>query len=176
MKNQYEGHEAVDHSLTDIYGGSPVKTSLVSRVRGLLSSDSEGGAIVEMAVTLPLVMLILTGIVSFSFVLYQKLQLAEAVSNAGHYLATARGDTDPCANAIAAVQNAAPGLSPSQLTISLTQDGTALPTSCPTTPSSSTLVHGSTASVSATYPTALSVYGSSYSSFNLVSQISEVVQ
>jgi Flp pilus assembly protein TadG len=153
-----------------------MKNSLVSRVRAFFKADSEGSALVEMAVTVPLVMLIMTGIVSFSFVLYQKLQLAEAVSNAGHYLATARGDTDPCASAITAIKSGAPGLSPKQLTTTLAQSGTALPTSCPTSSTSSTLVHGSTVEVSATYPTSLSVYGMGYSSFNLVSQISEVVQ
>lgn len=153
-----------------------MKTSLVSRVRRFFGSDSEGNALVEMAVTLPLVMLIMTGIFSFSFVLYQKLQLAEAVSNAGHYLATARGDSDPCANAIADVYAAAPGLTQANITITLSQAGTTLPTSCPTTPTSSTLQQGSTAVVTATYPTGLTVYGTSYASFSLASQVSEVVQ
>ena len=57
--------------------------SVISRVRRFLHSDSEGGALVEMAVTLPLIMLIMTGIFSFSMALYQKLQLAEAVAAAG---------------------------------------------------------------------------------------------
>jgi Flp pilus assembly protein TadG len=150
--------------------------SLFSRVRCFVAEDSEGGALVEMAVTLPLVMLIMTGIFSFSSVLYQKLQLAEAVSNSGHYLATARGDTDPCATAITAVTSGAPALKSNNITITLTQNGSALPTSCPTTSTSSTLVQGSTVLVRASYPTGLALYGSSYASINLGSQISEVVQ
>jgi len=48
-----------------------------------------------MAVTLPIVMAVMTGIFSFSIALYQKLQLAEAVSNAGHMLVTDGGDNGP---------------------------------------------------------------------------------
>jgi Flp pilus assembly protein TadG len=150
--------------------------SLFSRLRRFVAGNSEGGALVEMAVTLPLVMLIMTGIFSFSSVLYQKLQLAEAVSNAGHYLATARGDTDPCATAISAVKNSAPGLVTKNITVTLTQSGTALGTSCPTTSTSSTLVAGSNVTVQASYPSGLALYGSSYANINLGSQISEVVQ
>jgi Flp pilus assembly protein TadG len=149
-----------------------MKHSLVSRIRRFLVADSEGGALVEMAVTLPLVMIIMTGIVSFSFALYQKLQLAEAVSNAGHYLAVARGDTNPCATAISSIYAAAPGLSSGAMNISLTQNGSALPNSC----TGNTLTQYSTVSVLVTYPTSLSVYGMPYSSFNLSQQITEIVQ
>jgi Flp pilus assembly protein TadG len=156
-----------------------MKHSLVSRVRGLLVSDSEGGAIVEIAVTLPLVMLIMTGIFSFSMALYQKVQLAEAVSNTGHYLAVARGDHDPCANAIADVYAGAPGLTANNINITITQAGTTLPASCPgigANGPSTTLVQGDSATVQVTYSTGLGVYGSQFSNFNLTSQISEVIQ
>ena len=63
------------------------------RVRTFLRSREEGGALVEMAVTLPIVMVIMTGVFSFSIALYQKLQLAEAVSVGGRQLAVARGQT-----------------------------------------------------------------------------------
>jgi Flp pilus assembly protein TadG len=149
-----------------------MRHSLVSRVRRFLVADSEGGALVEMAVTLPLVMIIMTGIFSFSFALYQKLQLAEAVSNAGHYLAIARGDTNPCATAINSVYNAAPALSSSSMVISLSENGTALPNSC----SGDALVKYDTVSVLVTYPTSLSVYGMPYAAFNLSQQVTEVVQ
>lgn len=149
-----------------------MRHSLVSRVRRFLVADSEGGALVEMAVTLPLVMIIMTGIFSFSFALYQKLQLAEAVSNAGHYLAVARGDTNPCATAINAVYAGAPALSSGAMNITLIDNGNPLPTSC----NSSTLNQYDTVSVQVTYPTSLSVYGMPYAGFNLSQQITEIVQ
>ena len=152
-----------------------MKLPLVSHARKMLISDSEGGALVEMAVTLPILMLILTGIVSFSFTLYQKLQLAEAVSNAGHYLATARGDSDPCAKAIQAVIAGAPGLASSSMNITLSDNGSALATSCPSS-AGSALTRGDVAQVTASYPTGLAIYGWRYTTFNLGSQITEVVQ
>jgi Flp pilus assembly protein TadG len=158
-----------------------MKHSLVSRVRGFLISDSEGGAIVEIAVTLPLVMLIMTGIFSFSMALYQKVQLAEAVSNAGHYLAVARGDHDPCASAINAVNSGAPGLTGNPIVVTLTLNGTALPTSCPgtaaTDPSPTfASAQGESVTVGATYATNLAVYQNQYSTITLASQITEIVQ
>lgn len=150
-----------------------MNTSLVSRVRSRFTRDAEGNAVVEMAVMLPLVMLIMTGIFSFSAALYQKLQLAEAVSNAGHYLAVARGDADPCANAINYLHTAAPALNQSQMIITMTQNGAAMPTSCP---SPSALTQGATAVVTVTYPTSLAIFRSQYSTFNLTSQIQEVIQ
>lgn len=72
-----------------------MKRSVFRAFQRLFHSDSEGGALVEMAVTLPLIMLIMTGIFSFSMALYQKLQLAETVAAAGRQLAVDRGDHDP---------------------------------------------------------------------------------
>jgi Flp pilus assembly protein TadG len=133
--------------------------SLVSRLRGLFVSDSEGGALVEMAVTLPIAMAVMTGIFSFSIVLYQKLQLCEAVSNAGHLLAADRGDTDPCGSATAAIYGS--GV-----------------TTCPG-PSGATnanMVANGTAEVQASYTCVLGVYGTNYSSCSVATQITENVQ
>jgi Flp pilus assembly protein TadG len=158
-----------------------MKHSLVSRVRRLIVADSEGNALVEMAVTLPLVMLVMTGIFAFSVAIYQKLQLAEAVSNAGHYLATSRGDHDPCANAVNAIDNGAPGLTASNISISMSLAGAPLPSSCPgsgTNGPSTTFstAQGETVQVAAGYTTALPVFGLPFTSVNLGTQISEVVQ
>jgi Flp pilus assembly protein TadG len=173
--------EGAEFRASKFIGDPQMKHSLVSRVRSLLLSDSEGGAIIEIAVTLPLVMLIMTGIFSFSLALYQKLQLAEAVSNAGHYLAVARGDHDPCANAVADVIAGAPGLTANSIVVTMSLNGTALPQSCPgtlaTDPSSTfASAQGETVTVGATYVTSLGVYQSQYSTLTLASQISEIVQ
>ena len=74
-----------------------------------LVSSEHGGALVEIAVAMPILMVMLTGIFSFSIALYQKLQLSEAVSNGGRYLATARGQTDPCSLTTSAIYAAASG-------------------------------------------------------------------
>ena len=48
------------------------------KVLRLLGAQDHGGALVEMAVALPIMMLMLTGIFYFSMALYPQLQLAKA--------------------------------------------------------------------------------------------------
>ena len=167
-----------------------MKKLMFSRVRRFLRSDSEGGALVEMAVTLPLIMLIMTGIFSFSMALYQKLQLAEAVAAAGRELAIDRGSHDPCADITSAIDNGAPGLNQTTLNngIVITINGITEPSgSCPgsgTTGSNTDLENakGLNVQIQVTYPTTLSVVNvwgngtGGFSSLNLISQVTEVVQ
>lgn len=157
-------------------GASHRRQLLLARLRGLCVFGSEGSSLVEMAVVLPLVMFIMTGIFSFSLLLFQQIQLTETVSNAGRFLAVARQASDPCASAYSAIQNA-PGLSASP-TISITQNGTQIPTSCPynTSTNTSYLIQGATVNVSVISTSGLAVYGSSFKTFYLGSQISEIVQ
>jgi len=139
-------------------------------------SSEEGSALVEMAILLPMMMLIMTGIFSFSLLLFQQIQLTETVCNAGRYLAVARAASDPCATAYSAINNA-PGLGANP-TITITQNGTALPTTCPynTTTGVSYLTQGATVNVSVVSKGSLAVHGFTPGSFNLGSQISEIVQ
>lgn len=166
-----------------------MKNSLVSRVRAFLASDSEGNALVEMAVTLPLIMLIMTGIFSFSMALYQKLQLAEAVAAAGRQLAVDRGSHDPCADVMNAIYNGAPGLSQSVLSqgVVITINGTTEPSgTCPgsgTTGANDDLnnAQGKNVQIQVSYPITLSVVniwgsGQGFGSVNLFSQVAEVAQ
>ena len=76
-----------------------------------------------MALVMPILLCMLTGIFSFSAALYQKLQLAEAMSSAGRVLAADRGDTDPCADAVTALNAASPGLSSSSIGITIVING-----------------------------------------------------
>lgn len=161
--------------------GPPDSPPAYRRRRRSLLRSCEGGALVEVAVTLPIVMVIMTGIFSFSIALYQKLQLAEAVSVGGRQLAVARGQTDACTMVTNAIYAAAPGLTSNSITLTYVLNGTS-PTngtsngagvsSCSTTD----LAAGTYAQVKATYPCSLSVYGMSYTSCSLGTQITEVVQ
>jgi Flp pilus assembly protein TadG len=163
-----------------------MKTSLVSHVRERVVSDEEGSALVEMAVTLPLVLLAMTGIFSFSIALYQQLQLAEAVSAAGHLLAVDRGDHDPCATATHAVYNAAPGLASGSLNIQIVLNGKneTPSSSCPgsgTTDPNTDLVQSANAQIVASYPSSLNFVniwqsGSGFGNITIGSQVTEVVQ
>ncbi len=92
-------------------------SGVVAWVRAFFGRDSEGSALVEMALSLPILLAIMTGIFSFSIALYQKLQLAEGVSTAGRVLAVDRGAVDPCLDATNALYAAAPGLAQNQIAL-----------------------------------------------------------
>ena len=135
----------------------------------------------EFAVTLPLILLIMTGIFSFSVALWQKITLSEAMSVGGRLLAVDRGDTDPCRTVATAIYSAAPGLTPSSLTLTFTINGVNYGTGVTTCPGSSggknaDMVQGQTAIIRATYPVSLSVYGTQYSGMSLGGKITEVIQ
>jgi Flp pilus assembly protein TadG len=151
----------------------------ILRFRALCGQEGEeGGALVEMAVTLPLIMLIMTGIFSFSIAIYQKLQLSEAVSNGGHYLAVDRGDTDPCKTVANAIYAAAPGLASGSMSLSFTiNGGSSTGPTCTGSAGANNMVSGGTAEILASYPCTLSVYGMNFASnCSLQTQITEVVQ
>lgn len=148
----------------------------------------------EMAIVLPIMLVMVTGIFTFSVALYQKLQLSEAVSNGGRFLAADAGDTDPCAATAAAIYAAAPGLSKSNLTVTFViggtnsggtvTGGTTYTAAKGSTPSctavgkngATPMQSGWPAQVLVTYPSSLSMYGTSMTSFNISSHITEVVQ
>ena len=138
--------------------------------------DTQGGALVETAVSLPLVLLLMTGIFSFSVALHQKMELAEAISAGGRVLAVERGDTDPCATTTAAITAASPTLSPSNITISYVLNGVSVGSGVTTCAGTSNMVSGGPAQIIATYPTTIGVFGTNWGTFNLGSQITEVVQ
>ncbi len=155
--------------------------SFVSRVRAFFGSSSEGGALVEFAVTLPVVLLLITGIFTFSIALYQKLLLAEAVSDGGRFLAVARGDNDPCQETAAHIyQFASSGLSSSGLTLTITLNGTPTVISGGSTGAAcagtTSMTAGGTATVNAQYTCSLAVYGYTFPGCTLGTQVTEVIQ
>jgi Flp pilus assembly protein TadG len=155
--------------------------SFVSRVRAFFGSGSEGGALVEFAATLPVVLLLIIGIFTFSIALYQKLLLAEAVSDGGHFLAVARGDNDPCQETAAKIyQSASAGLAKSGLTLTITLNGTPTTVSGGSTGAAcagtTNMTSGGTATVSAAYTCTLAVYGYTFPGCSLGTQVTEVIQ
>jgi Flp pilus assembly protein TadG len=154
---------------------------MFARFARLLGSDTEGGAMVEMAVMLPLAMIMVTGISTFSLALYQKVQLCEAVSNAGHRLVSDRGDVDPCNTATQAIYAAAPQLKEANITLTYTLNGNnygAGTTSCPGAGNTANLnmIAGQSATVQASYPCTVAVYGMGTKSCTIATQLTEMVQ
>jgi Flp pilus assembly protein TadG len=153
------------------------KNRLLTGAKALIHKGDRGGALVEMAVTLPVIFLIMTGIFSFSIALYQKLELAQAVSVGSRFLATDRGDTDPCASTATKVYAASPSLSQSAMTFSIAlTNGTTTTTYSTPTCSGAVMTTGGTALLKVSYPCTLSVYGANFGSCTLATQVSEVIQ
>ncbi|HVZ83585.1 MAG TPA: TadE/TadG family type IV pilus assembly protein [Terracidiphilus sp.] len=159
-------------------------------VRGLhraMQSSNEGNALVEMAFALPVMMLMVTGMCSFGLCLNNYLILQHATDVGARYLATSRGLTsNPCADTVTVIQNAAPVLAQASLTYTFalgtdsfaggnTSFSGSGSTSC-SVAGTKDLSVGSTATVTVTYPFTLTIYGWTPSSMNLQASTSEIVQ
>lgn len=139
-----------------------------------LSCGEEGGALVEIALTVPVLLGVLTGIITFGLAYSNQITLTQAVGSAGQYLAQIRTSTsDPCADTWTALKSAAPGLVAANITMTVTMNGTAkTATTC--SGSQTLLVQGSPVTVYATYPCGLSVYGVSFAgSCKLAAKVTE---
>lgn len=156
--------------------------SFVPRLRAVLRT--EGGALVEMALTLPVVLIIMTGIFTFSIALNQRLQLTEAVNAGGRALALDRGDKDPCTTVSNIIYAAAPGLAKANMTISFSLNGVKSPgtqgatTACDPSGTSANpnLILGDNAQINVSYPCTLIWYKTNFGACSLTSQITEQVQ
>lgn len=143
----------------------------------------EGQAMVEMALALPILLLVVTGILTFGLAFNNYLLLTEATSVGARTLAISRGaTTDPCATASSAVIAAAPLLAPANLSFTFVLNGTSYTgTSCSsgssTTGAAGNLVQGTNAVVTVGYPCSLAVYGANYApKCSLQAQMTELVQ
>ena len=77
----------------------------------------EGAALLEFAITLPLLMTVLTGTASFSLALYLLQQIGNATSTAAQLLGAEQGlITDPCATVVTSVTKSLPNLTPAKIT------------------------------------------------------------
>lgn len=118
----------MDHTLSRILSAMPCATR---RLRACLTSDSEGGALVETALVVPIMLTLITGMASFGIALNNYLLLSHAASIGARYLAINQGNfsngttTNPCAMAATQIQAAAVGIAASQLSYSITLTPTA---------------------------------------------------
>jgi Flp pilus assembly protein TadG len=153
-------------------------------MRTLLHCGDQGQSLVEFALIAPMLLLLATGIMVFGKAMNNYLQLTNAVSVGARTVAINAGVTlDPCATAANAITAAAPGLNPANFTFSYTFSGTGYSGStCASSDfksgAANALASGSTATVTATYPFQLSVFGGVFSKPNSLLQASssELVQ
>ena len=146
-------------------------------------SAQDGQSIVEFALTLPILLLVVTGITTFGVAITNYVQLTEATNVGGRALAISRNQVvDPCATGASAVQGAAPSLNASNLNYSFVLNGTQFSGSTCSSPNISSgaagdLVQGQSATITVTYPCVLKVYGANYApNCMLTAKTTELVQ
>jgi Flp pilus assembly protein TadG len=172
---------------------SPVKTAQLNRRARLrkfcfgksegYGHREEGQAAIELALCLPLLLLVVTGIFAFGVAFNNYLMLTDATSQGARILAFSRGQTlDPCATAVNAVYLGAPLLKQSNLTFAFVLNGVAYSgTTCnsasSTTGAAANLAQGKSAKVTVTYPCNLAYYlHASPTGCTLLAQTTELVQ
>jgi Flp pilus assembly protein TadG len=171
--------------------------SILSRLRSL-NSDAEGSALVEMALVLPLMMVLILGITSMGLATNAYIILSHATDVGARYIAISQGNfangaNNPCASAATQIQAAAPVLSASKLSYSITLSPSASGTATTYTSSNggsgfgsgSTCGTGGTAAmgtglgtvtVTLTYPYQLLFYGRSPTTLTLTASTTEIIQ
>lgn len=143
------------------------------RSQVLLRRGEVGSQLVELAVVMPILLALITGICSFGLAFNHELTLTNAVGAGGQYLQLIRTTTtDPCADTFSAIGNAAPGLTAGSISLSFNLNGTTVTgNSCPG--DQSYLTSGAPVTVSATYPCSLSIVGSRFSVCQLSAKVTE---
>ena len=140
------------------------------------AGNKQGQALIEFTLVMPILLLMMTGMLSFGFALHNYLILANGVAAGAQLLAISRGQTtDPCATAFAAVKTASLGLTTANLSMTFVINGTTYTTtSC--TAGAAQMVQGTSAEVAATYPCTLAVFGMNFSACKLQMQTAELIQ
>jgi Flp pilus assembly protein TadG len=127
-----------------------------------MRSAEDGGAAVEMGLMFPLMATLILGIFTVGMMFNDYLNLTEAVGAGAQYLQLIRtSTTNPCADTFTAIKNAGPTLTPANITLTFTLNGTAVSgTSC--SGDQSYLSAGTPVTVKATYPCNFLVYNVNY--------------
>ena len=151
--------------------------------RFALRFDQQGQSVVEIALTMPILLLVVTGITTFGIAMTNYVQLTEATNVGGRALAISRNEVvDPCATAASAVQGAAPLLKSASLSYTFVLNGASFSGSTCNSPSVNSgaagdLVQGQPATITVTYPCVLRVYGANYApNCFLTAKTTELVQ
>jgi Flp pilus assembly protein TadG len=145
--------------------------------------NENGQAMVEIALVLPILLLVVTGILTFGLAFNNYVLLTEATGIGARTLAISRGaTTDPCATAASAIIAAAPLLTPANLSFTFvlngaTYTGASCSSGSSTTGAAGNLVQGANAVVTVNYPCSLAVFGANYApQCSLRAQMTEFVQ
>jgi Flp pilus assembly protein TadG len=157
--------------------GSRVRHQIGSVRTCIQRSDERGSTLIELALCIPILLMIVTGITSIGFALNNYLMLTNSVQIGARQLAILSGQTtDPCLAVSSTISAASPLLRSANLSYTFTINGTAYTgTTC--TAGAARLLEGTSATVQVTYPCSLIIYGKNLvPSCTLSAQTTELVQ
>lgn len=158
------------------FSDKKMKPGLRSQARTERAGSRQGQAMLEFAMVAPVLLMVVTGIVSFGIVVQNSLVLTNAVNTGAQLLAASRGQTtDPCATATAAIEAAAPNLASGSLSFTFVINGsTYTSTSCAS--GASGMTQGASAEVEATYPCLFKIFKAVMPACTLTGQTTEIIQ
>ena len=123
-------------------------------------SDESGSSLVELALCLPILLMLLTGITSFAFALNNYITLTNSVDIGARQLAILRGQTsDPCSAVSATIGSASPLLNSANINYTFVIGANSYPNKTSCTAGAAQLLEGTVVQVQVTYPCTLSIYG-----------------
>ena len=175
---------SVDLNLAQPKASSVDMRLIRERAIEVLSDRADAGSsLIEFALTLPPLLLIVTGIMVFGIATNNYIMLNNATAIAARQLAVSRGQiTDPCSVASGAVIAASPTMNSANFTFSYLLNATPYGgTSCSSTSTSTgpagNLVQGQPITVTVSYPCSLRTYNVNFApTCNLQSSVTELVQ
>ncbi|SEG37840.1 TadE-like protein [Bryocella elongata] len=154
-----------------------------NEVLNRLRASEQGQSLVEAALVFPVLLVIMTGILSFGLAFNNYLILTNAVGAGGRALAIARGNTtDPCSTASTAVAASAVLLKSSNISYTWSfngnpYSGTSCSSSSTSTGAAGNLVQGQNAQITITYPCSLAIFRINLApSCQLTASTTELVQ
>jgi Flp pilus assembly protein TadG len=146
-------------------------------------SEERGSSLVEMAICVPILLMLVTGITSFGIVLNNYLMLTSAVEVGGRQLAIIRGNSlDPCKDVATTIATASPLLKSANLKFTFNFNGTAYsnltyPAGATCTAGAALVTESLPMQVLVTYPCSLSIYGKNLiPNCSLTAQVTELEQ
>ena len=132
----------------------------MSRRRNIFRNE-RGQTMVEFALVVPILCVVLFGILQFGALYNDYVTLTDATRVGARKAATSRHEANPAGAASAAARNAAKGLTPAKLGVTVT---------------ASAWEHGETVTVKATYPYSINLLGVVVASGTLESETTERVE
>jgi Flp pilus assembly protein TadG len=159
----------------NVFIASSEKRVKTASVR-VAAARRRGQSAIEFTLVIPILLLIMTGLLSFGLALHNFMVLTSAVNTGAQLLAISRGQTtDPCATAHSAIAAAAPSLN-SGLSLTFVIDGSTYSSTTSCTAGAADMVQGAFAQITASYPCSFGIFEIKNHACNLQTQISEFIQ